>query len=105
MGKIIRSVWRPGDKLTSEQLKRIRAAAKRPIVFDEDCPELTDAELAEFVSVAQERDEARKKQILSLRVSSDTVRIGKSFGRGWTGIMARLLDLAVKDPKLLRKAL
>ena len=105
MGKIIRKrVW-VGTKPTPEQIREIRAAARRPIVFDEDCPELTDEELAEFAVLAKERDARRKKEILSLRVSSDTVRIGKSFGKGWTGIMARLLDLAIKDPALLKKAL
>ena len=105
MGRIIKSVLKPGDRPTLEQLKRIREASRRPIVFDEDCRELTDAELAEFVSVAKMRDEARKKQVLSLRVASDTVRIGKTFGKGWTGVMARLLDLAVKDKRLLKRAL
>ena len=32
------------DKLTEEQIKEIKEAAKTPIVFDEDCPELTDEE-------------------------------------------------------------
>ena len=96
---------RPGDKLTPTQIKEIDAAAKRPIVFDEDCPELTDEELAEFASLAKERDEARKKQVLSLRVAGETIRIGQSLGKGWTGVMARLLDLAIKNPVLLRKAL
>jgi len=105
MGDIVRSILWPGARLTRAQLKRIKEASRRPIVYDEDCPELTDEELSEFVSVAQEREAERKKQVLSLRVAGETIRIGKSFGKGWTGVMARLLDLAVKDPALLRKAL
>jgi hypothetical protein len=42
---------------------------------------------------------------LSLRVSPKTVQIGESLGKGWTGIMARLLDIAVQEPKLLKRAL
>ena len=30
------------QKPTPEQILRIREAAKRPVVFDKDCPELTD---------------------------------------------------------------
>ena len=105
MGKMIRRILWPGAKPTPAQIKRINEAAKRPIVYDEDCPELTDAQLAEFVSVAKEREKNRKKRILSLRVAVDTIRIGKSFGKGWTGIMARLLDLAVRDKALLQRAL
>ncbi|MDR1998164.1 MAG: BrnA antitoxin family protein [Candidatus Margulisbacteria bacterium] len=105
MGKIVRSILRAGDRPTLAQLKRIREAAKHPIVFDEDCPELTDEELAEFAELARQRDEARKKTVLSLRVSPQTVQIGESLGKGWTGIMGRLLDLAVQVPGLLKKAL
>ncbi len=32
-----------GQKPTEEQLQEVREAEKRPIVFDEDCPELSPA--------------------------------------------------------------
>ena len=38
----------PDQTPTPEQLARIREAAKRPIVFDEDCPELTEEQLRRF---------------------------------------------------------
>lgn len=37
-----------GDQPTKEQLKEIEAAAKRPVKFSEDAPELTEKELSEF---------------------------------------------------------
>jgi hypothetical protein len=37
-----------GSELTGGQLARIKAAALRPIRYTEDCPELTDEQLAEF---------------------------------------------------------
>ena len=37
-----------GTKPTPEQKERIRALKNRPIVFDDDCPELTDEEFKEF---------------------------------------------------------
>jgi hypothetical protein len=37
-----------GSELTGEQLARIKAAALRPIRYTDDCPELTDEQLAEF---------------------------------------------------------
>jgi hypothetical protein len=40
-----------GSGLTPEQLAEIREAEKHPIVFDTDCPELTDEQLAEFQPV------------------------------------------------------
>ena len=37
-----------GQKPTAEQIERLRALKDRPIVFDEDCPELTDEQLKKF---------------------------------------------------------
>ena len=38
--------------LTSEQIEQIETAYKMPITFDEDCPELTEAQLSEIVAMA-----------------------------------------------------
>ncbi|MCD7804698.1 MAG: hypothetical protein LUH03_06055 [Oscillospiraceae bacterium] len=50
--------------LTDEQREEIRAAAKKPITFDEDCPELSPAMIKAFeCSVAQRnRRMAPRKQ-------------------------------------------
>ena len=37
-----------GTPLTPEQLAEIEEARKHPIVFDEDCPEMTDEQLRQF---------------------------------------------------------
>jgi hypothetical protein len=37
-----------GSGLSPEQIAELDEAAKYPITFDEDCPELTDEQLAEF---------------------------------------------------------
>ncbi len=34
---------KPGQKPTQEQLKEVEEAKKRPIVYDEDCPEISEA--------------------------------------------------------------
>ena len=36
---IVTRELKAGQQPTAEQLARIRAAAKQPVVFDEDCPE------------------------------------------------------------------
>ena len=45
---MIRSTLKAGDVLTFEQIAEIDALKDRPIFYDEDCPELTDEQLAEF---------------------------------------------------------
>ena len=58
---IIRRVIYEGQKPTPEQIAEIRALKDRPIVFDEDCPELTDEELKQFRPV----NPNRKKKVAS----------------------------------------
>jgi hypothetical protein len=64
MAELVRHTHTAGSGLTPEQLAEIREAEKYPIVFDEDCPELTDEQLAEFVpanfATWEERDAAMK---------------------------------------------
>ena len=49
----------PGQKPTPEQIEEIRALKNRQIVFDEDCPELTDEELKQFKRVnPRQKDKA-----------------------------------------------
>jgi hypothetical protein len=49
---VIRHIHKAGTELTFEEREaarfRIQEATKYPIAYDRDCPELTDAQLAEF---------------------------------------------------------
>lgn len=58
---IVRKMIYENEPLTEQQIKQIEAADKKPIVFDEDCPELTDQQLKEIAAMAaQQRAERRK---------------------------------------------
>ncbi len=50
----------PGQKLTDKQLKEIEEAKKHPIVFDEDCEELSPAMMKAFKSAAIQRNRRKK---------------------------------------------
>ena len=95
----------PGQEIPEEVKKEVRAAAKRPIVFDDDAPELTDEQLAEFAALAEQQRNDRKKPVLSLRISKETLAKAKLLGRGYTGVLSRLLDMAINDKEMVRKAL
>ncbi len=45
-------------KLTDEQIRRLQALKDKPITYDEDCPELTDEELAQFKRVSPRKKTA-----------------------------------------------
>ena len=49
------------DPLTSEEIAMIKAAASRPIVFDEDSPELTAETREAFKRAAAERNKRLTK--------------------------------------------
>lgn len=49
-----------GQVPTEEQLDEVRAAAKRPVQFDEDAPELSPAMFKAFQCAAAQRGRRRK---------------------------------------------
>ena len=94
-----------GQKPTKEQKKRIREAMKRPIVYDDDSPELTEEQYKAFAIVAAEQRKARKKELVSIRLSHDTLEKAKMLGSGYTGVLSRLLTMALDNPDMVRKCL
>ena len=102
---ISRMTVKVGQKPTKEQKKRIREAMKRPIVYDDDSPELTEEQYKAFAVVAAEQRKARKKELVSIRLSHDTLEKAKMLGRGYTGVLSRLLTMALDNPDMVRKCL
>lgn len=64
---------------------------------------MTEEQLKELQNFAEQQREENKKTLVSLRLTKKTLTKAKSFGRGYTAILSRLLDLAIEDPELLRK--
>lgn len=88
--------------LSSEEMQEIEAAEQRHPVFDTDSPEMTADMLQQFKRMSQEE---RNKQTVSLRLSPKTMRIAKSYGKGYTSFLSRLLDEAIQDEALVRKCI
>lgn len=105
MGRIVRRVVRPGDKLTPAQIKELEEAAKAEIVFDEDSPYFTYEELVEMEKAAKEMREKRKKEVVTLRISSAALKQAKATGKGYTGFLGRLLENALNDKDLVMRSL
>ena len=55
---IVRKTLIPGTPLTPEQIKRLDELKNCPIVYDEDCPEMTDEQLKQFRRVNPRTDRA-----------------------------------------------
>ena len=101
---IIKSTVRVGQKIPKEVIEEVRAAAKKPIRYTEDCPASTPEALKEFAQLAAERNRRKKKQSITIRVSPDVLESYKTMGEGYTGIMADVLKYAVNNPSVLTEA-
>jgi len=99
---IIESKLRPGEEPTGKQLKRIEDAANLPIYADEDSPVYSTEQLAYLYS---ESKKLAKKMTVGIRLSQKTIEQYKSLGKGYTGIMAAVLDYAINHPNVLKEAL
>ena len=66
---------------------------------------MTEEEMKELRKMAQQRREETKKILISLRLSNKTLEKAKSLGKGYTGLLSRLLDLAIEDSEMLKKCL
>jgi uncharacterized protein (DUF4415 family) len=100
---IISSTLKVGQKPTKAQIKEIREAAKRPIVYTEDCPESTPEALAEFAALARARRQKKVKPMVALRIDPETLEKYKALGSGYTGIMADVLNYVADNPEILSK--
>ena len=56
--KTVTKLW---QGLTEEQLREVEEASKKPVVFDEDCPELSPAMIKAFQSSIANRN--RRKSV------------------------------------------
>jgi len=90
---------KPGDKAPKE-LERIQQAARMPAA--EDSPAYTPTQLAYLYA---ESKKSNKKQTVGIRLNQKTLEQYKDLGKGYTGIMAAVLDYAISHPDVLRKAL
>lgn len=102
---IVRTVIHPGQQPTEAQIREIESAASKPVVPDEDAPELTLEQYAEMAAIARNRRSQKVKPVIALRISPETLDKAKATGKGYTGFLSRLLDNAINDPQLVSKSL
>ena len=88
--------------LTAEELQELEAAEKREPVFDDDSPAMMHEQLMQFKRINHEN---RTKPTISLRISPATLKKAKQYGKGYTGLLSRLLDAAIDDEELVRKCI
>ena len=91
--------------LTPSQVEMLHNLESKPISPDEDCPELTMDQLAQFQRISAANREERCKQTVTLRLSPQTLRRAKSLGKGYTSVLSRILESALENPDIVRQYL
>jgi uncharacterized protein (DUF4415 family) len=86
-----------------EIIKAAKKAARKPIRFTEDCPDSTPEALKEFAFLAMERNKAKKKLAVTIKVVPDCLAKYKALGKGYTGIMADVLNYVANNPEILSR--
>ncbi len=105
MGKIVKRTINTGMEPSSKQIKELKDASNREIVFDEDSPEFTYEELLEMVKAAEEKKKEQKKEVVTLRISAAALKKAKATGKGYTGFLGRLIENALNDKDLVMRSL
>ena len=93
------------SKLTKEQLTMLKEAENTPYSHDEDNPLLTKEELAKFSRVSErikKERESNRKENVTLRLSPAAARKARALGKGYTKILAKILEDALNDPNLIK---
>lgn len=91
--------------LAPAQIELLHNLESRPISPDEDCPELTMEQLAQFRRISAANREERCKQTVTLRLSPQALKRAKSLGKGYTSILSRILENALENPEIVRRNL
>ena len=99
-----RSTVKAGPKPSKEVIKAARKAARGPIHYTEDAPRSTPEALREFAMLAAERNRRNRKRAVTIRLVSDCLEKYKALGKGYTGIMADVLNYVADNPEILSKA-
>lgn len=105
MGKIVRVSLDELGPLSEDEKKMLKQASRSPIVYDEDCPELTDEQLKQFRRVHELKDQERRKGIVSLRLSQSSINKAKALGPKYTAVLARMIEIGLDDPEMIKKCL
>jgi uncharacterized protein (DUF4415 family) len=86
--------------------EQVREARKAPKVHDPDCPPSTPEALAEFAAMARElrKSSRNPSPVVALRVKPDALSKYKALGKGYTSIMADVLNYVADNPEILSRA-
>ena len=87
--------------LTEDERAELEALKDRPITYDEDCPPLTDEQIAQFRRVIEARQLERKREPVTLRLHPQALRRAKSLGKGYTRVLSDIVETVLNNDQIL----
>lgn len=91
--------------LTDEERQMLDNLKNVPIIPDDDCPFLSEEELKKFHRVSEKNREERLKQPVTIRLSQKSLETARSLGKGYTSILARMLENDLSDKNRIKQFL
>ncbi len=88
----------PDTPLSDAEKRALAQAKQKPVVYDEDSPEMTDAMEKAFILARKQKPFQGER--LTLYVSADTAEKAKQLGDDYPVILGKLLDKAVLEYKI-----
>lgn len=102
---IVQKVISPDTPLSESQKKMLEELKFRAAEPDEECPELTPEQLSRMQKLSKTRREERRKQTVTLRLSPQALSKAKTLGKGYTSVLSRILENALKDNETIKRFL
>ena len=91
--------------LTKEQEEMIRQAKEMPVIYDEDCPPLSEQELREFKRADWIRGGNEIQQTVILHLSPQALHKAVLLGADSPSVLSRLLERALNDKGMVEDCL
>ena len=93
---------------TEEELKMLQEMETRPVVPDEDCPELTEEDFRRAYRAKDGRPLHMQKENETITLNVPSWVLGKAKALGKTAdasFLSRVLENAMYDPKIIEESL
>ena len=93
-------------KPSKKQIQMLEAAERADIVYDDDCPQLSKEELSQFKRVSdicKETGLKNRRQNVTLRLTPYALQKARSYGKGYTTVLSRIIEKVIDNPELVTK--
>ena len=101
----VKSTLSSNDVMPEEVRAELEALKDKPVTYDEDCPQLTEEQLAQFRLAIERRQEERRRAPVTLRLHPQALRKAKSLGKGYTRVLSDIVETVLNDDVLLKSFL